>query len=144
MNFLAYEAQRLVVEQALTGFLGGSSRTGIIRMLCLAAAFFVFLAIGFGALAAGLWLESHYAPDVAAALGAGLCLAVGAAFAGLALLGVSIRRREIARVRQEITDIIHAALDFAEEEIREPVQENPKTAVLLASAAGFIAGEKLH
>lgn len=90
-----------------------------------------------------LWLSNHYSPDTAFFLTGLVCFA--AAFLVIATLcGIAwYRKAKLAHIKKEVTDITLEALNAIEEEISMPVQENPKTAVLIASILGFVAGNRI-
>ncbi len=47
-----------------------------------------------------------------------------------------------SRHQPDITKTVTALIDSVTEELEEPIRENPKTALMIASLAGFLAGDK--
>lgn len=63
----------------------------------------------------------------------------------LSAVQLSRRRHRIAHASMDNTgQALIAALDSATRGLEEPIAGNPRTSVLLASLAGFMAGNKLH
>ena len=90
-----------------------------------------------------MWLSVSYAAHIAAlytALGVLACSIVSM-FAGLALLK---KKPKPEFGHQEISQIISDISDVVGPEMTQPIQDNPKTAVMLASLAGFVAGDRLN
>jgi len=89
------------------------------------------------------FLETKYPEDAAALIGAGVVL-----LAALLIAAASsyCRRRKnslLQAARNELRGNFRGLLDDISGELEGPVQENPKTAVLLAALAGFItAGQR--
>ncbi len=91
-----------------------------------------------------LWLEPQIG-DARAALLSGFFLIIVSVLMIFSALGIMNRgkaRQEVAaRLRAEqLADLMSGDLV---DEIKRPVCENPKTAMILAVLAGFIAGERL-
>lgn len=101
------------------------------------------LALIFACISLYGWLLLQFAQPVAASIMAGSVMA--AAF--LSALGghlVLKKKQRPAFDQSEITEIISEVSEFIGDELAEPIQQNPKTAMLLAGLAGVIAGDRLH
>ena len=111
--------------------------------LALLSGLLLISACGLGIYAAFVWLSVSYAAHIAAlytALGVLACSIVSM-FAGLALLK---KKPKPEFGHQEISQIISDISDVVGPEMTQPIQDNPKTAVMLASLAGFVAGDRLN
>ncbi len=91
-------------------------------------------------------LKAVYMPDAAALITAGTAVFMSI-FCGL--IGMAVMKREKDRhiahtPPQDIAKTISALVDSLGEELEQPIRENPKTAVMLASLAGFVAGDRSH
>lgn len=113
-----------------------------LALVALAGLFFC-VAVIFSILAGYGWLLTQYSQPMAALMVSGsvlvLCLGCGAG--GYLLLKKkprpSMAEADIAQTMSLITDIVG-------DELAETIQENPKTAVAIASLAGFVAADYLH
>ena len=89
------------------------------------------------------WLLTQFTQPLAALISAGFIL-------GLALLSsltgfLLIKKQPAPAMQQdEMLQIIDAVTELLGEELTDPIKENPKTAILLASVAGFAAADHLH
>jgi len=142
MGALLATAESLVIDRLLSSDapMTGKSKAGF--GLFAFAGLMLLVAVGFFLYAAFLWLDGNYAPEVAAMLAGALTAGV-ALICGLIAYGVLLyKRHRIRKMRQEIAGTVQTALELADEELSQPVRENPKMAVLVASLAGYIVGEK--
>jgi hypothetical protein len=117
------------------------SKLGIALMVM--SGLFLCAALVFAIISGYGWLLTQYPQPIAALIVAGIILAVSV-IAGAS--GYLVLKKKPKPVEQD-KDILELVFDLAEEysdEIIEPVQENPKTALILASVAGFIAGETMQ
>lgn len=87
----------------------------------------------------------HYTQPIAALIVSG---SVVAASLICSLIGYSCLKKKQQKPSSlqdnDITQIISEITDMIGEEWAETIQENPKTAVLLAGVAGLVAGERLN
>lgn len=135
-------AENLLIDRLVSNDapLTGKSKAGI--GLTFFAGFMLLTACGFFIYAAYLWMSSRFEPEIAASIAGGFTLMLSALCALGAYAIVQYKRYRLSKLKSEITDTMYSALDLAETELAEPIKNNPKTAVLVASLAGFIAGEK--
>lgn len=142
-SLLGHTAQKILAEQLLSHqpLLGGRSKTRL--GLFALASFMGVVACGFFIAAAYLWLSAHF-PPVTAFTYAGL---TALAMATLALLAAYLYKLYRLKRMKAMKDLIAAQLQdaatYADNELSQPVRDNPMTAVVIASLAGFIAGERL-
>lgn len=90
------------------------------------------------------WLLIHYTAPAAALICAAAVYIAGAT---VALTGyLSLKKRPAPRPanENEINQIVTLIAEAVDEEWAKPIQENPKTALLLATVGGFMAGDYLH
>ncbi len=145
MHPIAVFAEHLILNNLLKNedlpFISKGSKTGTTLMAI--GAFLLTVASVFLIYAAYLWLGNNFPPDEAAAITGALVLGVAALFF-LTSFGIwYYRRYRLLRARKDMTALFHQAIEFLDEELSKPVQENPKTATALASLAGFTVGEKV-
>lgn len=92
------------------------------------------------------YITLTHPPYIAAVAVAGLCLAISL-IAFYIADSKSKKREKIAKAHSDL-DLVNDLIDSIQsgelsELINKPVSENPKTALILASLAGFVAGEKI-
>lgn len=105
--------------------------------------FFGLAGVGFLIYALHLSLGTVFQPEMAAML-TGLCLlALSAISAIVTMFIVKQKRKEVERNTKETIQHIQGFIDAANDEFGAPIQENPKTAVALATVLGVAMGNKL-
>lgn len=107
-----------------------------------AAGVFAIVGLGFMILAAHLWLQNNYRPDVAAALTGAIALFMALLMAFFSFCLIYYKQSEIKKLQKEIKNSLQEGLESLDNLLADPVRENPKTAALAASLAGFFVGEK--
>lgn len=92
------------------------------------------------------WLSLNFSAPVALALtAAGTALiAVLSAIAAHFIIKSKQKVETPAIQTEDVSRLVMELGEVAGEELMEQIKENPKTAMLLAGAAGFLAAEKLH
>ncbi|MGQ0527375.1 MAG: phage holin family protein [Alphaproteobacteria bacterium] len=105
--------------------------------------FFILCGLGFIVFAAHLWFRTQFTPEISYAL-------TGLIFIGFGLIGCWVtyalaqyHKRIFRKFKNDITETIESLFELLDEELKEPISENPKAAVLLASLGGYVAGKKL-
>ena len=105
------------------------------------------LALVFAAISAYAWVASYYAAPVAAIIIAGfvLCISIIAALSGYLLLRKRPQPRAATSYMEgDVTEVVAEIAEILGEELAEPIRDNPKTAMMLAGLAGFVAADRLH
>jgi hypothetical protein len=98
---------------------------------------------GFLIYASYLWFGTIFQPEMAAAF-TGLCLlGLSAISTIVTMLIVKQKRKEVEKSTKETIQHIQGFIDAANDEFGAPIQENPKTAVALATVLGVAMGNKL-
>jgi hypothetical protein len=138
-----------LIQQMLISLMTGSrsSPRFVLAEVVLIAISAILMCVGliFGLYAENLWLDTKYAPEIAA-------LATGGSAIILALIFLSIgksignsKKSQFANSSPDISNTIKQVIEAIGEELEEPIRDNPKTAIALASLVGFVAGEhRLH
>lgn len=110
------------------------------------AAVLTVMGVGFLLFAEYMYLAETYS-SVVASLGVA-CTAIAVSWLSAAT-GMMINDRRASkqtihsfRQQPDITKTVTALIDSVAEELEEPIRENPKTALMIASLAGFLAGDK--
>jgi hypothetical protein len=143
MESLFKIAEQAVISRLLgNGFpLSGKSKIGL-GFLALSALLFL-ISVGFFVYGLCLWFNNNFPPDIAALLTGLMTFAISILIAIGSYAFLSYKRFRLRKTQKELQDIVYALLETGHEEVAGPVRERPKTAVLLACLAGYIAGEHL-
>lgn len=141
--------QPMITQMVLNSLLTRTSKTPAMRKaeICLLAACGIFSVVGvvFLFVALHAFALVYYVPWVAATITGSTALIVGLCCAVVA--GNMEQARKAMKPQQGIEDAgeaLLAALGHATQGLEKPISENPRTSVLLASLAGYLAGDKLH
>lgn len=112
------------------------------------SAVMIAMTLGFALFAEFSYLSKTYTTDVAALGVACTALAIALLSAAVGMLMMS--RRQVRRPahhvgpQPDIAKTITGMIDSLAEELEEPIRDNPKTAIMIASLAGFLAGDSRH
>lgn len=133
--------EQAVINAAISNHspLQSKNKTGI-GLLSLSV-FFCGAAIIFGFIAGYGWLLVQFTQPVAAVIAAAFVLGLSILFA---LCGLYLLKKPQPLVHQaETPDLMELISDVACEDVMDAIHDNPKTTMLLAAAAGLIAGKRL-
>jgi len=98
--------------------------------------------VGFGLYALYLWLNLNATPVETMAYMALATFTVALVSAFLAFLILYIKVSKARKMKKKFETILQEGIYLAEQELGEPILQNPKSAVALASTAGFMVGER--
>jgi glucan phosphoethanolaminetransferase (alkaline phosphatase superfamily) len=140
MSRLARVAEHVVVNQVLNNALPliGKSKVGLGPMAL--TGLLLLVSDGFLIYAAHMYFLSLFPVYTAAALTGGLCLVIAVLSSSVSYFINLYKRRQQRQMIANLVGTFHDLYETAEEELSEPINENPKTALLLASVAGYVAG----
>jgi hypothetical protein len=145
MSLIAPVLRQVLIDRILQNGIPAPSNNNKIGWACFAlSGLFAAAGVVFLLLAENIWLQDIYPPETALAFTAGTALLLSLT-AGAT--GVVIRKRQKKFIQRNMADILQtteALLLSIEDEIKVPVQNNPKTALTAAAIAGFVAGEHFH
>ncbi len=148
----AQEAQRSNLTSLIRQMVVGQvMRSGVMRSFAPEGLFLVWFAAVWAVLGSGfllyagfVTLQLHYSHDVAAYLVA----AVAFGFSMIATLtGLQIMKRKARHRQEHDSDLARTVGDLCDvigDELESPIRENPKTALMVASLAGFFAGNRVQ
>ncbi len=114
---------------------------GVLGLIIFAAIIF-YTGIGFLIYAAHYTFLNLYTANTAIALTGCLIIAVAFLTACIAAFLSYLKYKRLKILQSSIAEFAEMSLDMAQKELAEPVKDNPKTALLLASVAGLVAGDK--
>jgi len=112
---------------------------------CLAAASGVFLAAGAVAIVAAtyIWASKIFPIETALLIMGALLIALAVLTAAALYAYTKYKKRKMEAIKNEITENLTEMMKVAKDELSEPIQENPGTALLVAGASGFLIGQKM-
>lgn len=129
VQYSAQKSRKGTASLALYGLAGGTGLLGV-----------VFLSIALY----GLFLID-FAMPAAAALTGGVLMALSATVAlGTKYAFQKINRKRAQEEAGQMSALIGQGIDQLLGELEEPVRDNPGTAVILASLAGFLSAGRVH
>lgn len=97
---------------------------------------FVFLAIS-----AFIWLQGYYLRETAALLIAAVITLLSVIIAMAGQRKFHEKNLQEERQAEEVQKLVNDALDVVGDELDHTIERNPKTAILVSSIAGVIAGQ---
>lgn len=142
MSALMSIAEHMIVERVIGN---GSPVTGRLKVgLGLTALSGLLIAVGTGFLlfSAYLWMETNLPAQTAALYTGVLALGTAIVLSLIAYAVIIVRKRKAEKMKQELIETIHLAMEVADEELTKPVHDRPKTSILIASVAGYLIGER--
>lgn len=118
-----------------------SSLAGGVAMTAVSVAMTV-MGLAFALYAGNLWLMTFLPPEIAAISTAGVAFVLALVSAMIGKAVATRKKRHVpATAPSDVTHIISNIINALGDELDDPIRENPKTAIMLASLAGFVAGE---
>lgn len=140
MNALLETAEQMLVSRIVSNAMPFTGRTKAGLGLAVLTGLMVLTGIGFLFYAAFLWMNTNFPPETAALYSGVLAfvLALVTSLSGYLIMQYKQRRAE--KAKQELVETIHLAMEVADVELSKPINENPKTTLLIASLAGYFIG----
>jgi formate hydrogenlyase subunit 3/multisubunit Na+/H+ antiporter MnhD subunit len=107
------------------------------------AGIFGLVGVGFLIAAGYEWMLEQHGLQTARLYTGSVCVTLAVMAAAAAGAFYSYKRAKAETYYMVVRENIQSAIAMLGEELEEPIRENPKTAMLMASLAGYIAAEKL-
>jgi hypothetical protein len=104
---------------------------------------FALAGAGFILVAGYDWLQTRYDIQTARLYMGGFSLGFALIIGAIAFMIHLYKREKVKAYYHVVRDNIENAMHMVGDELEEPIRENPKTAMLMAGLAGYIAAEKL-
>lgn len=144
MNRLFDIAEQMLISRVISSQfpLTSKSKMGLAAFSVSGILFLV--ALGFFITAAHIWYTQNFAAETAAMLTGGTLLLISFIVFLVTSLVLSYKRMRQEKMQKAVQSEVQSAIAIVKEELSEPVSDNPKTALLVASFAGYIAGKKLE
>ena len=144
MNRLFDMAEQILISRVISSQfpLTGKSKLGLVSF-CIAGLLFL-VSLGFFITAAHIWYTQNFASETAAMLTGGTLLFISLMVSIVTALLLNIKRMRQEKMQEAVQSEVQTAIALVKEELAELVSENPKTALLLASVAGYLAGKKIE
>jgi cytochrome c biogenesis protein CcdA len=100
----------------------------------------VFLVVGSAFIIYGVnsWLSVQYNKDIAAIITGFISLVISGVFVTLLITFNCVHKNRISKYQIKSADLIKSFLSNLEKELADPISENPKTALMLATLFGFL------
>lgn len=113
------------------------------QFLCVLTFSFMTVALVFLVYGTHTWLSVHYDEGAAAILTSAISFAVSAIIVGILYALICYHKMRIKKVQEKIVDKIRLSLSALEDELGDPIRENPQTALMIALFLGFIAKDQI-
>lgn len=141
MNGVIALLEQYAIDRILSGGAPVTHKSKAGFALMALAGFLLLLGLGFLTYALNLWLYQVYTPQVATAITGGLCIFASLMVMMIAYLILQYKKIQMQKMQNETLEMLHTLIEYIDEELREPVENNPTTALVVASAAGYVAGK---
>ncbi len=136
-------AEQLLISRLLSDGFSPSGKTKAGMSFLTLSGLLLLVALGFFVYAAHIWFIKNYAPEIAFSMTGGVILFFSLICALAAYIVREYKKLKVEKIKSTLIHKMEDIFEVANDEIGEPIQENPKTSVLIASLAGFAAGERL-
>jgi predicted membrane protein len=135
--------EKIISEKLFSVTAPNSNLERASQFLC--ALSFGFLVIGLVFLIYGAHarLSHFYTKDIAALMTGIIGISISALIALVAFAVVYYQTIHMSNLHKKVSDKIKLSLSRIENELGEPIRENPKTSLVLATLLGFLFEDKL-
>lgn len=121
--------------------LSGLEKIG--QFLCVLSISFLVAGLVFLVYGAHSWLSIHYSSEgVASVITGAISLTLSVIIASALFAVIRYHQSRVRKLHKNIANKIKSSLSTLEDELGDPIRENPKTALVIASFLGFLAEEK--
>lgn len=135
-------SEKLIIERLITNDLPMVRRNKVgVGLISLSAALFA-IGLGFFIYGTYLWLGVHMTADMAALYTATLVMVLSLLSAAGAYMFMRYRKKKMRQMRHEITKAVAQSIEGADDELSAIVRENPGTAMLVSTLAGYMVAHK--
>lgn len=136
-------AERYFLQKLVSGDFPFSRQSRAASWLRLLAGVLSVIGTGFLIVALYYWLDANYTPDMAALIAAGSVFAVALLASGIAGLIVMERKSKMRAMKEEVKKNLAAVFETLDDELGQPVRDNPAASVLLSALAGYAVTERI-
>ncbi len=98
--------------------------------------------VGFGLFSLFLWLNITVSPIATMAYMGVATFVVSLLSASFAFLILYLKVQKVKQTKERFTKTLEEGIALAEQEFGQPILKNPKSAIALATSAGFIVGDR--
>ena len=136
----------LIEKMIISSMTGSHSSPRLVtpeRILTALSLVLISTGLVFGLYAEYIWLKTFLLPHVAALIVSGSAFVLALVFIAIGKdMYKANEKKMTAGHSGDVTKVIRQIMESLGAELEQPVRENPKTAMMLASLAGFAAAEK--
>jgi len=135
--------EHLLVDKLLTKQPAASRKADIGQGVFALSIFFVCIGFGFLIYGVHMTLSQVYAPQTAALMTSVVSFGFAIVVGLLAYTAMMYRRSRIKKYKQEVVHKVENIVASLDDQFGGTIRENPKMAILLASAAGFFLEDRI-
>lgn len=141
MNPALYLAEQLVIDRLLSDHapLSHKSKLGLGFMAL--SVLLVVAGLGFLIFGAYIWLMANFPPETAAFLTGVTCLMTAVLLGLVAVAVLQYKRYRMRKFKKDIMETISSAMALLDEEIGEPIRDNPLSAVMISAVVGYLVSK---
>lgn len=136
-------AERILVDRIISNKIPITGESKFKLCLITFSGLTAVTGIGFLFYASYLWLSVNFSVITTMAVMGGMFVLLSIVSCFILLGIIEYKKKQMRKMTNEIIDAAERALEIFEKEISAPVNDNPKTSVLVSSIAGYLAGERL-
>lgn len=142
MSLLFTVAEEVLVNRVLSNKAPVTGRSKLGLIIIILTTLFVLAGLGFALYSATVWLNTVFSAHLASLIMAGALFTLALFSSALFLIYSRYKQSKVKEARQDMAETIEMGINLINKELSEPVSNNPKQAMLIASLAGFVAGDK--
>jgi hypothetical protein len=142
MNSVLTIAEQMLTDRIIKNKLSVTGGSKLKATLVTFSSLMAFLGIGFFVYGGYIWLSNNY--DIITVM-----FAMGSVFfalsitSGIIIYNIALcKRKKLQAEKENFIATAKEAFEIFQQELEAPVNDNPKTAMLIASISGYLAGER--
>ena len=140
-NILAI-AERVLTDRISNNKFSVTGESKIKTALITFSSLMAFLAIGFFVYGAYIWLSNNY-DIITVMFTMGGIFSLLSITSGILVFNIAFyKRKKLQAEKENFITTAKEAFEIFQQELEAPVNDNPKTAMLIASISGYLAGER--
>lgn len=134
--------QQFAINRILSAGAPVSHKSKAVLGLAALAGFILLLGFVFFIYAINLWLNTAYEPHIAATITGAICVVLSLLCVICLYLIMQFKKSRVEKFQDETIELVKSITEMVDVEMRDLIDNNPKTAVAVASIAGILLGKR--